>query len=117
MIWREQINYISDCYFCMTNVQGFSKKNKHNFQYPNLASTIRPVSHCPEVPIPILPDTLDYCKSSNDVFSLTEAFEEDCVISNLGDLMRNSGLSKLSAQLLRSRLHEKNFLAASTTFF
>ena len=45
MIWREQTDHFNDCYFCVTKVQGFSKKTKGNIQYPNLQSAIRPVPH------------------------------------------------------------------------
>jgi len=43
MIWREQINHVADLYFCIVNVKGFSKKNKHRLQYPNFNSDLRPV--------------------------------------------------------------------------
>ena len=34
MVWREPQNHVDDCYFCMTNVAGFTKKNKHKITYP-----------------------------------------------------------------------------------
>jgi hypothetical protein len=45
MVWHEQKGHINDCYFCLTNVKGFSSKFKHAIQYPNLSSAIWPVPH------------------------------------------------------------------------
>ncbi|KAK3769485.1 hypothetical protein RRG08_027055 [Elysia crispata] len=43
MVWREPRDHITDCYFCLTCVSGFSTKSRHLIQYPNLDSAIRPV--------------------------------------------------------------------------
>ena len=45
MMWREQTDYFNDCYFCVTKVQGFSKRTKGNIQYSNLPSAIRLVPY------------------------------------------------------------------------
>jgi len=58
MVWREQKNHY-DCYFCNVNVNGFSKKYKHNTNYHNLDSAIRPVIHSASLPIPITPEGLN----------------------------------------------------------
>lgn len=55
MIWREQNNHVTDCYFCMTNVTGFSSKNRKSIEYPNLASAMRPVPHDESLPVPTPP--------------------------------------------------------------
>ena len=52
MIWREQKDHITDCYFCITDISGFSTKNKRNKIYPNLASAMRPVNHTDSLEIP-----------------------------------------------------------------
>ena len=53
MVWREQQNHFDDCYFCLINLKGINKKNKHTLQYPNIQSAIRPVPHCEDIPVPI----------------------------------------------------------------
>ena len=53
MIWREQLDHVSDCYFCLTNTRGFSQKNKARIVYPNLHSAMRPVMHSAEYPLRI----------------------------------------------------------------
>ena len=45
MIWREPKNHFNDCYFCMTNIVGFTKKNKSKITYPNYESARKPVPH------------------------------------------------------------------------
>ena len=65
MIWREQQNHVNDCYFCMTNVSGFTKKTKSNVIYPNVPSAIRPVPHCETLPIPVPPNSFEEIDSSS----------------------------------------------------
>ena len=62
MVWREPTNHFDDCYFCAINLVGINRKNRKSLIYPNLASAIRPVPHCEEIPVPEfkgLPDLLD----------------------------------------------------------
>jgi hypothetical protein len=49
MVWRQPINHIDDCYFCMCSLKGFNTKNKKEITYPNLPSAIRPVPHGPDI--------------------------------------------------------------------
>ena len=53
MVWREQANHVDDCYFCMTDVAGFSSKSKGNIKYPNLPSAIRSIPHSADLPPPL----------------------------------------------------------------
>ena len=38
MVWHESGNLL-DCYFCITNTIGFSRKSKHKIEYPNIDSS------------------------------------------------------------------------------
>lgn len=128
MVWREQKNHYNDCYFCSVKVNGFSKKNKHNIIYPNLDFAIRPVVHSASLPIPIPPeegfnfnaemecdqDSIDYddeCPGDanytpDEDKSSPQTFSQD----ELNDLIRDMNLSKEKAELLASRLKQKNLL-------
>ncbi|KAF2354289.1 hypothetical protein FHG87_014956 [Trinorchestia longiramus] len=52
MVWREGRDHATDCYFCMTNLKGINRKNKHCIQYPDIPSAIKPVTHGHDVPVP-----------------------------------------------------------------
>jgi len=47
MVWREETDHISGCYFCVVPhlLQGFPKKKKWTLCYPNKRSAMRPISH------------------------------------------------------------------------
>jgi hypothetical protein len=51
MPWREPKTHNDDCYFCCSDVKGYSSKNKKIILYLNLPSALRPVVHGPEVPV------------------------------------------------------------------
>lgn len=53
MIWRKPTNHSTDCYFCLTNIPGFPKKNKFRIVYPVCPLTLKPVAH-DATTIPIL---------------------------------------------------------------
>lgn len=131
MIWREQKNHTTDCYFCSVNVKGFNSKNKRNISYPNLDSAIRPVPHSSEISIPQPPSSLDeYPIELEDEATLSPpgesssdfSFDEDgrpqlFAQGELNDLVRDLGLSKDAAELLGSRLKNKNLLSRGTSFY
>jgi len=52
MVWREQTDHVTDCYFCMTNIRGFFRKNKSKISYPECKSAIKPVPHDPDLRVP-----------------------------------------------------------------
>jgi hypothetical protein len=45
IVWREPMDHISDCYFCMAIITGVTAKSRHTVQYFNLSSAMRPVPH------------------------------------------------------------------------
>ncbi|KAK5650493.1 hypothetical protein RI129_001522 [Pyrocoelia pectoralis] len=127
MVWREPRNHGNDCYFCSIDVTGINRKNRKNLTYPDLESARRPVAHCDEISIPVfreLPVISDQDSSS------VEEDEEEYVVDDSGapklfsqmelnDLVRDLSLSKSSAELLASRLKDKNLLSDSVriTFY
>ena len=131
MVWREPTNHFDDCYFCLTKTEGFSKKQKHKIEYPNLPSAIRPVLHGADLPVPIAPldwqgivleDKEDIESNSSGDQCTDPTFTPEggsdkphlIVQSELNDLVRDLGLSKQQSELLGSRLKEWNLLANET---
>jgi hypothetical protein len=130
MVWREPKNHIDDCYFCMVNISGYNKKNKSNIIYPNLLSAIRPIPHDPELPVPVPSkafETILNHDTSIDSAGNSSNNDEDFQLDTtdapqlfnqfeLNDLVRDLALTKEAAEILGSRLKEKNLLAKATTF-
>jgi len=130
MVWREPKNHIDDCYFCMVNISGYNKKNKSNIIYPNLPSAIRPIPHDPELPVPVPSKAFKAIlnhDTSIDSFGNSSNNDENFQLDTtdapqlfnqfeLNDLVRDLALTKEAAEILGSRLKEKNLLAKGTTF-
>ena len=38
IVWREPTNNVPNCFFCMTKIAGFTKKNKSAIMYPNCST-------------------------------------------------------------------------------
>lgn len=125
MIWREQKDHITDCYFCLTNVKGFSSKSKHKINYPNLDSALRPVPHDINLPVPVPPiswtltdndensksDTEQICNENDpDFVSVISTLPHLITQDELHDLSRDLNLSQAQAELLGSRLQGWNLL-------
>ena len=66
MVWREQKDHSSDCYFCMTDIKGYTGKNKKLILYPDVPSAIKPVPHDEFLPIPNPPADPDSLQQSSD---------------------------------------------------
>ena len=130
MIWREQTDHATDCYFCLTNIKGFSRKNKSKIIYPNCNSALKPVPHGNDLPVPS-PPSLEKQESeeSSTEHETTgsEACEseedtEGCITkkptlinqSMLNDLVRDLTLTKDKAEILGSRLKQWNLLEKDT---
>ncbi len=112
---------MADSYFCALNLKGINRKNRQTLVYRNLAFAIRPVPHSEELPVHIfsvlsqitLPSTEEDSSPEDDTryqdFSV-EALPQLFSQVELNDLVRDLNLPKISAQLLASRLKEKNLL-------
>ncbi|XP_051500464.1 uncharacterized protein LOC127409743 [Myxocyprinus asiaticus] len=119
-ILREPTDPSSNCYFCVVDPSKHrTGKNAPAITYPDLPSSIAPVPHCHELPVPTPPERE---QSSLEESSKSES-EEDFVDpddnfrggaeernpyypnqKDLNDLIRDLGLTKSSAELLTSRL-------------
>ena len=145
MIWREPANRFDDRYFGMTNLVGYNKKNRKNILYPPIPSATRPIPHSDKNPVPVFKKLLDIPVSAASLApepvpkELTESdlnpeslenhndidYHESSSEPNhfnqddLSDQIRDLNLPKESAELLASRLKERNFLQAKTnvTFY
>lgn len=127
MVWREPRDHVTDCYFCITEVAGFTSKNKKHISYPNLPSAIRPVLHSDDIEVPVPPQcgTIDEDDSASvDDAEVEQDSDKDFSVqsdgphlinqSELNDLVRDLNLSKVQAELLGSRLQQWNLLDHDT---
>ena len=76
-VWREQSDHVTDCYFCMTAIRGFSRKNNFKISYPVCKSAIRPVPHSPDLPVPQPPTKKEDSLSVNACESISTESEEE----------------------------------------
>ena len=120
-IWREPTDQSSNCFFCMVDPsKRRAGKNVPAIVYPDIPSSIAPVQHSPELPVPT-PTKIEQPSSEDSVS------EEEVVHSeysgaaeertqyypnqkDLNDLVRDLGLTKSNAELLPSRLKQWNLL-------
>ncbi|XP_022826353.1 peptidyl-prolyl cis-trans isomerase G-like [Spodoptera litura] len=118
MIWREPKDHVSDCYFCLTDVKGFSKKSKHTVNYPEVSSVTKPIPHSEDLPVPTPPSHVEHSSTtsgSDDEFEdiQVESTSESPHLINqaeLDDLVRDLDLPKEKSELLGSRLKQWNLL-------
>ena len=96
-------------------------KGQKKIVYPSIPSSIAPVNHGPELPIPQPPTThaISLTSSEDDDVDFevdTQSSSKDSHFPNqneLNDLTRDLGLTKAKAEILSSRLKEWNLLALS----
>ena len=67
MVWREQSDHVTDCYFCMTNIKRLFRKNKSKISYPVCRSVIKPVPDDPDLPVPQPPTEKEDTLSVDEV--------------------------------------------------
>lgn len=124
MIWREPSSH-DVCYFCCCKISGFNSKNKKAIVYPDVSSVSKPVPFLPKDILPVTPrveeenfteeELPDY--ENNDI-NLEDDDGNPKLLnqSSLNDLVRELDLPKDKAELLGSRLAERNFLKPEVTF-
>lgn len=128
-IWREPTDHSSNCYFCLVDPsKRRTGKSAPPIMYPDIPSSIAPVPHCPELPVPTPPKSdqpssgeRSKSDSEEDIadpdYNFTDAAEEKKPYfpnqKDLNDLIRDLGLTKSNAELLTSRLKEWNLLDES----
>ena len=131
MVWREQSDHVTDCYFCMTNIKRFSRKNKSKISYPVCRSAIKPLLHDPDLLVPQPPTEKENTLSVDEGASNSTENEEDLIETDpsfqhesapllinqesLNVLVRDLYLSKENAEVLGSRLQQWNLLEPGTT--
>jgi hypothetical protein len=122
MKWREPTNHSSDCYFCLTKISGFTKKNKKSIEYPDIPSVTKPLPHDDTLPVPTLAvekcSTTESSSSTGKISSELQFEEADAPHrisqAELNDLVRDLSLAKQQAEVLASRLQGWNLLAPET---
>ncbi|XP_061431765.1 uncharacterized protein LOC133357688 [Lethenteron reissneri] len=126
-IWWEPTDHSSNCYFCMLDhSKRRTGKNAPSITYPDLPSSIAPVPHCHELPVPTPPEREQLSleessksESEEDVVNLDYNFRGGAEERNPyypNDLIRDLGLTKSNAELLTSRLKQWNLLDESVQF-
>ena len=122
MVWREQSDHVTDCYFCMTAIKRFSRKNKSKISYSVCKSAIKPVPHSPDLLVPHPPTekedslSVNACentstKSEEEPIELDPSFQHESAPlfinqERLNGLVRDLYLSKEKAEILGSRLQQ-----------
>jgi hypothetical protein len=126
-IWQEPKNHHDDCYFCVTDVSKIGRQvDRKSITYPDIPSSIAPVPHSPNLPVPHPPSSSNVLlvSDSENEDPHTNTDDEDYVPhgssaphfpnqEELNDLVRDLGLSKSNAELLASRLQQWNLLHPS----
>lgn len=121
-VWREPTNHSDDCYFCACNITGFNERYKNMMVYPSVSS-VTPAKFGMHTENENSVEIDDNVCNVSDFESLTlheDGDFEDVSVStdpilfeqnSLDDLVRDLGLPKNLAELLASRLAERNMLA------
>jgi len=125
VMWREPQNHTTDCYFCACVIAGYNKRNIKTIVYPDVSSVTAAKkgrienSHNSGISTSSeLMDTTDniHCAESED--SDVEDYEnvsrdgdpQPYNQAHLDDLICDLSLPKSQAELLASRLSERNLL-------
>ena len=95
MVWREQKDHVTDCYFCLTDTQGFRHKTRKKILYPSLPSAICPVAHSDQLPVPKPLVMLPKTSAESSQSSCNSEFEDE---PNTNSVVFNQGFRKLSVE-------------------
>ena len=124
-IWREPTNHTNDCYFCKVDPpKRRTGKNAPAIVYPSIPSSIAPVPHSDQLPVPIPTRSQDPVSADESATDEDDIKIDDYVLNSnleekktyysnqkdLDDLIRDLGLTKSNAELLTSRLKQWNLL-------
>ena len=133
MIWHEPTDHVTDCYFCMTSVVGFSIKTQRIIKYPDCRSALKPVPHDDKNPKPKPPEQYSCTEVGLQDISVESTSSSDDTVDppfmpdyedlpphklnqgELNDLCRDLALPKGKSELLASRLQQWNMLQRDAT--
>jgi hypothetical protein len=107
---REQKDQLTDCYFCLTKIDGHYSKCKHTTTYPKILSALRPVKHDDSLPIPKPPQRWilheELTSTSPEVNTNFPELTLPHLVSQSerDDLARDINISKIQAETLASCL-------------
>ena len=127
VILREQQDYVTDCYFCLTKLKDFSIKTRHKIEYVNVKYVSKTVSRTDIKPIT---SNSNYDKVviddvSTTLYKLSDVEEDEQFQDydgrphlinqgDLNDLVRDLYLCKRKAEILGSSLQQLKLLHETT---
>lgn len=103
--WCEPTDHHMNCYFCVVDVSHHRKRKKTSvFDYPDIQSSLRPIAHSDELPVPPNPKMNECSSVPSDESSQDEdLYEEEDLIHHFPN----------QHEILTSRLKEWNLLDRS----
>lgn len=98
-IWRDPTKHHNDCYFCMIDLRKYNNiKNRRNLKYLSIPSSIAPVPHSDDLPIPCLLEHSSYEKERERRGDPSENFSDEDTETGL-HLLNHEELDSLIREL------------------